>query len=80
MRVENTSIPVSIMQQYKNITLSVDIMEVEGIPFLMTISRHITFGSAGKLDSMKNCHILKYFKALIGTYVTDNVWRPCRPA
>ena len=67
MRVENTSIPVSIMQQYKNVTLSVDIMKVAGIPFLMTISRHIKFGSAGKLDSMKTGHILKHFKALIGT-------------
>ena len=53
VRVENASIPVSIMQQYKNVTLSVDIMKVAGIPFLMTISRNIKFGSAGKLDNMK---------------------------
>ena len=53
MRMENNSIPVSIMQQYKNVTLSVDIMKVEGIPFLMTISRDIKFGSASKLDNIK---------------------------
>ena len=70
VRVENTSIPVSIMQQHKNVTLSVDIMKVAGIPFLVTISRHITFGSAGKLDSMKTGYILKHFKALIGVYIT----------
>ena len=40
-------------------------MKVAGIPFLVTISRHITFGSAGKLDNMKNSHILKNFKTLI---------------
>ena len=70
VRIEVTSIPVTIMQQYKNVTLSVDIMKVTGIPFLMTISRHIKFGSAGKLDNMKNSHIIKHFKAIIGAYVT----------
>ena len=45
-------------------------MKVAGIPFLMTISRHIKFGSAGKLDSMKTGHILKHFKALIVAYIT----------
>ena len=58
------------MQQYKNVTLSVDIMKVVGIPFLVTIPRHITFGSAGKLDNMQNSHILKHCKALIGAYIT----------
>ena len=37
---------------------------------LMTISKHIKFGSAGKLDSMKNDHILKHFRAIIGAYVS----------
>ena len=60
---------MSIMQQHKNVTLSVDTMEVTGIPFLMTISRHIKFSSAGKLDSMNNSYILKHFKALIDAYV-----------
>ena len=68
--VTGTAITMQIMQQYKNVTLSVDIMKVTGIPFLMTISKHIKFGSAGKLDSMKNSHILKHFKAIIGAYVT----------
>ena len=70
VRLENISIPVEIMQQYKEVTLSVDIMKVTGIPFLMTTSRHIKFGSAGKLDNMKNSHIIKHFKAIIGTYVS----------
>ena len=40
VRVENTSISVSIIQQYTNVTLSVDIMNVAGIPLIMTTSRH----------------------------------------
>ena len=70
IRLENMPIPAPILQQYRDVTLSVDIMKVTGIPFLMTISRHIKFGSAGRLDTMKNSHIIKHFKALIGTYVT----------
>ena len=74
--VENTSIPASIMQQYKNVTLSVDIMKVAGIPFLMTISRHIKFGPSDKLDSMKTNHIFKHFKALFVAYATKEPLRP----
>ena len=70
VRLENSPIPAPILQQYRNVTLSVDVMKVTGIPFLMTISRHIKFGSAGRLDNMKNSHIIKHFKAIIGTYVT----------
>ena len=67
--MENTSVPLSIVQQYNTVTLSVDIMKVAGIPFLVTIRRHIKSGSAGKMDST-NGHILKHFNALVGTYVT----------
>jgi hypothetical protein len=68
VRAESYTIPLSIMQQYRNVTLSTDIMKVNGIPFFMTISRHIKFGSAGKLDSMENSMILKHFKLVIGVY------------
>ena len=68
--MENNSIPLQVMQQYRDVTLSADVMKVTGIPFLMTISKHIKFGTAGKLDNMNNSHIIKHFKAVIGAYVT----------
>ena len=70
VRVPVYDIPWPIMKQYKDVTLSVDVMKVSGIPFLMTISKHIKFGSAGKLDNMQNGHIMKHFKAIIGAYTT----------
>ena len=70
IRMENNSIPLHVMQQYRDETLSADVMKVTGIPFLMTISRHIKFGTAGKLDNMNNSHSMKHFKAVIGAYVT----------
>ena len=68
VRAELYSFPVSIMQQYKNITLSADIMKVTGIPFSMTISRHLKFGFAGNLDNMENITTLKHFKVTVGVY------------
>ena len=49
---------------------SIPLMKVSGISFLMTISKHIKFGSVGKLDNMNNSNIIKHFKAVIGAYVT----------
>merc|ERR1712086_528409 len=69
IRMENNPIPKQVMQQYRDVTLSADVMKVTGIPFLMTISKHIKFGTAGKLDNMNNSHIIKHFKAVIGAYV-----------
>ena len=76
------------MQQYNNVTLSVNSTEVTSILFLMTISRHIKFGSTGKLDNIKTGHILNHFKALNGAYITrslkvtimltDNQFEPMR--
>ena len=68
IRVQHNEIPPSIMDHYKNVTLSVDIMKVTGIPFLMTISRDIKFGTAGRLETMQTHHILKHFKKIISTY------------
>ena len=68
VQTQSYPIPIQIMQQYRMVTLSADIMFVNRIPFLMTISRHIKFGSAGKLDSLENTTILKHFKLVIGLY------------
>eukprot|EP00804_Cyclotella_cryptica_P027764 CCRYP_009202-RA/>CCRYP_009202-RA protein AED:0.72 eAED:0.12 QI:0/-1/0/1/-1/1/1/0/1137 len=63
-------------------------MKVNGIPFLMTISRHIKFGSAGKLDNMSVPTIISHFKVVIGVYASrgfrvtvilaDNQFEPMR--
>ena len=58
------------MQQYRNVTLSVDIMKVNGIPLLMTILRHIKFSSAGKLDTLKNETIINHFRVVMHVYAS----------
>ena len=37
--------PIPIPEQYKDITLAIDIMYINAIPFLTTISRNMQFGS-----------------------------------
>jgi hypothetical protein len=88
VHTQSTSIPLQIMQTYRDVTLSTDVMYVQKIPFLMTISRHIKFGSAGKLDSMESKQLVKHFKVIINLYkqrgfrvhiiLADNQFEPIR--
>ena len=71
VRTHIYNIPSQIMQQYWDVTLSVDIMKVNNIPFFMTISKHIKFGTTSKLDSMENKIIVKHFKIVFGLYTTS---------
>ena len=48
--------------------LPANIMKVAGITLLMTISKHLKFGSAGKIDNMNNKTLLKHFKFVLGGY------------
>ena len=68
-RTEVEKIKFSMRLQYTSIrsTLSDDIMKVSNIPF-MTISRHIKFGSAGKLDNIENKITLNHFQIVIDLY------------
>eukprot|EP00804_Cyclotella_cryptica_P010564 CCRYP_019864-RA/>CCRYP_019864-RA protein AED:0.30 eAED:-0.33 QI:0/0/0/0.5/1/1/2/0/271 len=88
VRTQSYTIPLHVMAQYRHVTLSADVVKVNGIPFLMTISRHIKFGSAGKLDNMSAPTIISHFKVVIGVYASrgfrvtvilaDNQFEPMR--
>ena len=43
IRREILTLPITILERYKNVTLSRDIMFIFGIRFINTISRHIKF-------------------------------------
>ena len=46
VEVEEVSLPPTIQQHYQEVMLACDIMYVNKIPFLMSISQHIRFGTA----------------------------------
>ena len=49
----NVTIPDSLMQKYRQVILAGDIMFVNKIPFLVTISRHIKFCTTQMLSNQK---------------------------
>jgi hypothetical protein len=53
-----TPIPRDIHEKYKMVTLSIDIMYINNIPFLTSISRHLRFGTVQWLKDLKKKLIL----------------------
>ena len=58
--MEPNIIPISkhIPDHYQEVTLVIDITHINKIPFLMTISRNIHYGTTNALPSMKLDHVL----------------------
>ena len=50
---EIIQVPPTIMEYYKNVVLSIDVLHVNKIPFLMSISKDIHYGTVDALDDMK---------------------------
>lgn len=59
MRVNILPIPVVIVERYRYVTLGVDITKINKIPFLVTISRAIKFGTVELLANQKMVTVLK---------------------
>jgi hypothetical protein len=67
---ERTNIPIGVMGKYWDVTLACDVMYVNKIPFLVSISRHIKFGTAEMLKSESAGQLLASIKPVTQTYVT----------
>jgi hypothetical protein len=64
-----TDIPATIMSHYREVTLGGDIMFVNRFPFVMTISRHLKFGTAEYIKNQKDDTILTAIKHVKGLYM-----------
>jgi hypothetical protein len=62
VRSTHINIPLPIMERYRNITLAGNVMFVNQIPFFMSISRHIKFGTAEMIASLKGAALLTAIK------------------
>ena len=60
--------PDTIIEQYGNVTLSADIMHVNGIPFFITRSRHIHFGTVDVLPSLQAVDIGAALHRVVNIY------------
>ena len=55
--VKITSIPKTILDMYKEVTICCDLMHINGIVFLNTISRHIMFATGSMIKNRNVEHI-----------------------
>ena len=68
VREDILPVPDSVLKNYREITLSVDVFHVNGVRFLVTISRHLSFRTVRALNNMRKSTLLNAIKTTIGTY------------
>jgi hypothetical protein len=82
VRPEFEQVPVEIMERYRDVMICIDIMFVNKIPFLVTISRHIKFGTVEAIKSRKHKVNVQRLYAARGFRVkhghVDNEFEPLR--
>jgi len=61
-------LPPSVKERYVDVTLCADVMHVNGIPFLVTHSRKIRFGTIEALSNLKEATLLKSIKKVAAIY------------
>jgi hypothetical protein len=82
------SLPATMLSQYREVTLSADIMHVNKIPFLVTVSKHIKFITVEAIPNRKIPSIRKAMKEVVQVYqqkgfkikwtLMDNEFEPLR--
>jgi hypothetical protein len=68
VRAEISPIPLSILERYRVVTLGGDVMKVNGIPFFMSISSALKFGTAELLKNQKMETTLGAIKHILQIY------------
>jgi Reverse transcriptase (RNA-dependent DNA polymerase) len=61
-------VPAEFLKLHKNVTISIDIFYVQGIPFFLTLSRKIDFMTATHLENRKIKTIYKAFREVYAFY------------
>jgi len=84
------TLPPSILSQYKNVTLYVDVAFVNKIPFLISLSKHIHFGTVEAIPKRQLPHLKQGIEAIDKVYkmrgfkvqfaYMDNEFAPLRGA
>eukprot|EP00536_Pseudo-nitzschia_multiseries_P008127 jgi/Psemu1/19634/gm1.19634_g len=72
-REDITPIPDSIQKAYQHVVLCVDIITVNGIQFLVSISQHIRFRTAVAINTMKQHILAKTIRAIAGQYAAPGL-------
>ena len=65
---DHTPIPPGVMEQYRDIILAVDVLYVNKLPFIATISRYIRFGTVEFLRNQKSTTLAEHIKQVNRLY------------
>ena len=64
-----TNLPFEILERYRSVTLSGDILWINGIRFFLTQSRHIRFITSQAVRSATASSLGRYIKKVVGVYM-----------
>ena len=68
VRVEYTGVPRQLVKTFKNVTMAVDIMFVNKMPFFVTVSRNLKFRTAQLMDGRRADHAASALSAAVKLY------------
>ena len=63
-----SGVPISILKHHQQLTIAIDIMFINAIPFFITISRNLHFGTVEVLPNRQEATIKNKFRAVIHLY------------
>ena len=63
-----TSVPASILKRYQNVTLCIDIMYINWVAMMISISRNIKFATIEAIPSNKTPIFIKGVKGILQIY------------
>ena len=69
VRTNLANLPFEILERYQSVTLSGDIMWINGIRFFFTQSRHIRFITSQAVRSATASSLGGYIKKFLGVYM-----------
>jgi len=61
-------LPNGLLEEHGNFTMATDIMYINKIPFIITLSRAIQFGTIEKIKDKRKSTIIKSLQQIINTY------------
>ena len=70
VRIQRVAIPPSLMEKYRKVTLAIDVMKVNKLPFFVTVATEIKLGTAEVLVGMSDARLLTSMKKVYKAYRT----------
>jgi hypothetical protein len=67
-------LPPEVMSRYRNVTLAADVMHVNGLPMLVTVSRNIRFGMVEALPNRNISTLVASIKSVVQVYTRAGFW------